>query len=385
MAISCDHVFCCSALNHKDILECLVWVATEDFSVPVRSVLRVPVSVRSARGGPVPPGICFVSGQAHDKVGVWDSLSQIDNQGKVFSVVVNATDFDQVYQKNDLMGFADPVLESWIIEHGNVEGQVAGRVSQFENESYEPVRGPVRNSLSAEDKEALLEKLVIKAPPEFFEKYKNLLLDYHNVCLKLSFDVGVTDVVQHKVSLTSEDPIHVRQFRIPFEHCQTIYDWVDELLKKGAIEVSGSCFNSPIFLVPKAGGRGMRAVLDFRQVNSASVPDRYTIREVRDCVDEIGLRGLQVFSTIDLTSGFWQQSLEKSSRRYTALTVSGKGTRYQWTVTPMGLQGSPASFARLIDYCMREIPGILTYIDDVLIHCPDHPSQLETLKLLFRV
>ena len=67
---------------------------------------------------------------------------------------------------------------------------------------------------------------------------------------------------------------------------------MDELLKKGAIEVSRSCFNSPIFLVPKAGGRGMRAVLDFCQVNSALVPDRYTIWEVRDCVDEIGLHGL---------------------------------------------------------------------------------------------
>ena len=59
--------------------------------------------------------------------------------------------------------------------------------------------------------------------------------------------------------------------------------------------VSRSCFSSPIFLVPKAGGRGMRAVLDFRQVNSASVPDRYTIQEVRDCVDKIGL-GVRKFS-----------------------------------------------------------------------------------------
>ena len=45
-------------------------------------------------------------------------------------------------------------------------------------------------------------------------------------------------------------------------------------------EVSRSCFNSPIFLVPKPHGHGMRAVLDFREVNAASVPDRYTIREV---------------------------------------------------------------------------------------------------------
>ena len=96
-------------------------------------------------------------------------------------------------------------------------------------------------------------------------------------------------MIEHKVTMKSEDPIHIRQFRIPLEHRQTIYDWVDELLKKGAIEVSHSCFNSPIFLVPKPHGHGMRAVLDFREVNATSVPDRYTIREVRDCVDEIGL------------------------------------------------------------------------------------------------
>ena len=83
----------------------------------------------------------------------------------------------------------------------------------------------------------------------------------------------------------------------------------------------------------------MRAVLDFREVNAASVPDRYTIREVRDCVDEIGLARSSVFSTIDLTSGFWQQSLDPASRHYTSFTVPGKGTQYQWTVTPMGLQG----------------------------------------------
>ena len=164
-------------------------------------------------------------------------------------------------------------------------------------------------------------------------RYKQLLLDYHDTCSKSKFDLGCTDVVEHKIKMKTEDPIHIRQFRIPFEHRQTIYDWVDELLKKGAIEVSRSCFNSPIFLVPKPHGHGMRAVLDFREVNNNSVPDRYTIREIRDCIDEIGLSNSKVFSTIDLTSGFWQQSLEENSRQYTSFTVPGKGTRYQWTVT----------------------------------------------------
>ena len=65
--------------------------------------------------------------------------------------------------------------------------------------------------------------------------------------------------------------------------------------------------------MPKPHGHGMRAVLDFRAANLNSVPDRYTIREIpRDCVDEVGLAGSKVFSTIDLTSCFWQQSLEEA-------------------------------------------------------------------------
>ena len=59
-------------------------LANEDFSVPFRSVIRVPVGVRSARGSPVPLGLCFVSGQAHDKLGVRDSLSRVNDQGNVF-------------------------------------------------------------------------------------------------------------------------------------------------------------------------------------------------------------------------------------------------------------------------------------------------------------
>ena len=45
----------------------------------------------------------------------------------------------------------------------------------------------------------------------------------------------------------------------------------------------------------------------------------------------------------------------------------------------MGLQGSPASFSRLIDYVMRDLRGVLTYIDDVFVHTCDHEAQLTLL------
>ena len=65
--------------------------------------------------------------------------------------------------------------------------------------------------------------------------------------------------------------------------------------------------------------------------------------------------------------------------------MPGKGTRYQWTVTPMGLQRSPASFARHIGYTMCGLLSVLTYINDILVHTFDHESQLTLLEQNFLI
>jgi hypothetical protein len=96
-------------------------------------------------------------------------------------------------------------------------------------------------------------------------------------------------------------------------------------------------------------------------------------------LEKVGKSRSLIFLTFDLTSGFWQQSLQEKSRQYTAFSVPGKGARYQWRVKPMGLQDSPASFARLMDFVMTGVKGIITYIDDILVHSRDHEQHLKTI------
>jgi hypothetical protein len=112
----------------------------------------------------------------------------------------------------------------------------------------------------------------------------------------------------------------------------------------------------------------LHVVLDFRSVNLKSLPDRYCVKEVRECLDEVGKAKLAIFLTCDLTLVFWQQSLQEKSRQYTAFSVPGKEARYQWRVTPIRLQGLPASFLRLMDFVMTGVKGIIAYIDDILVH-----------------
>jgi hypothetical protein len=82
------------------------------------------------------------------------------------------------------------------------------------------------------------------------------------------------------------------------------------------------------------------------------------MKDVSECIGEIGRSGSTIFSTIDLTSGFWQMLLQPKSRHYTAFTISGMG-QFQWVTTPMGLLGSPASFQRLMETVVAGLSNII--------------------------
>ena len=111
--------------------------------------------------------------------------------------------------------------------------------------------------------------------------------------------------------------------------------------------------------------------------------DKYCIRDVTKCVGEIGQSGSTIFSTMDLTAGFWQMLLETSSRPYTAFTVTGQG-QFQWVTSPMGLLGCPASFQRMMEAIVKGLEGIIMYINDLLVHSDMHEKQINILEKLFQ-
>ena len=206
---------------------------------------------------------------------------------------------------------------------------------------------------------------VKKLPPHLQKAYVDLIMFNHDVFSKDKFDLGRTSTMEHEIRLKDKEPAYRRQYRIPEEHRRILLEHLEVWVKLGVVHPSKSDYNAPIFLVPKKTG-DLRPVLDFRELNAKSYVDKYSSREVGDCIDEVGRAGSRVFTSLDLTAGFWQLPLAKGSRKFTAFTIPGQGS-YEWAMTPMGLLGSPASFGRLMDYVMRGLQ-IIAYQDDLLCH-----------------
>jgi hypothetical protein len=127
-----------------------------------------------------------------------------------------------------------------------------------------------------------------------------------------------------------------------------------------------------------------RVVHDYRKLNSLLIKDSHPMRNLFELIDDVG-QG-QVFSIIDLSQGFFCQTLTEDSKAYTAFGVLGKG-QFEYNRSAQGLCNSPASFQRLLDFITTGLPGVFVYLDDVVFVSKtyqQHQSQLRQLLSRFR-
>ena len=75
------------------------------------------------------------------------------------------------------------------------------------------------------------------------------------------------------------------------------------MLRLGAFRKSCSPWASAIVLVRKKNGK-LRFCIDLRKLNSKILKDSYALPRIEQTLES--LVGLKIFSTLDLTSGYWQ-------------------------------------------------------------------------------
>ena len=135
---------------------------------------------------------------------------------------------------------------------------------------------------------------------------------------------------------------------------------------------SQSLWSSPIFLVRKKNGK-VRTCIDSRRVNEVTKKDAFPLPRIQDCLDA----GAKLFSTFDLTSGYFQIPVKSEDLPKTVFVT--KYGLYEFTAMPFGLRYSAATFQRVMEIAFNGLQWLtcLIYIDDIIVFGNDVKQYMQ--------
>ena len=317
----------------------------------------------------------LITGKEHG-IEVTPSVWKITSDQRVFVPVLNAGNEDVVIKRNQ--GIAD--VENFYGERTFNVTELCSSIKE-QRTSNEPI---TENHVDLSG-----------IPEQVRPGYLKLLNVYRSIFSQDVSDIGRCNVVKHKLILKDQNKVaNVPQYPIPYHLKHVALKYVEKLLAAGIIRPSTSPFNSPLLLVKKPHVtiterdredvaklvKCYRVCHDFRILNKNLVMDSYPLLNLTQLVDEVSSK--KIWSVIDLSSGFWQQELDETSKPYTAFGLSGVG-HFEYEVTPQGIATSTSNFQRLLDHVCRGLKDVHVYVDDILCATMTHAEMLETLASLF--
>ena len=133
------------------------------------------------------------------------------------------------------------------------------------------------------------------------------------------------------------------------------------MLIEVVIEPSDSPWNFPLILVSKPDGT-VRPVIDYRQLNKHTIPDRLPLPLIADILRSLGTEN-KLFSTIDIKLALWQIELEDDSKDMTAFSTSTG--HYGSSACHFGLSNSPLTYMGLMNTVLH---GLIAITASVFLH-----------------
>ena len=199
--------------------------------------------------------------------------------------------------------------------------------------------------------------------PKKCQQLKNTVLDYADVFALDHTELGSTDLVYHTSDTRDSHPIR-QQARIPLALREKIDGMVSDMQQQGVIRPSHSPWASPTVLAAKKNVT-TRFCVDYRRLNAVTKMDVFPLPRVDDSLDLLAKS--KYFSTLDLSSGYWQVKVAPDSIEKTAFaTHSGL---FEFVVMPFGLCNAPATFQRLMESVLTGLARdiCMVYMDDILV------------------
>ena len=207
--------------------------------------------------------------------------------------------------------------------------------------------------------------------------YAQLLAEFSQISTPQFFQIQSKHNVQHFI-VTQEPPVHSRARWLSPEKLALAKQEFNKMLDMGIIRRSSSPWASPLHLVPKPCG-GWRPCGDYRRLNAATLPDRYSPPHIQDFAAR--LDGAKIFSKVDLIRGYHQVLVaETDSCKTAVITPFGQ---FEFLRMPFGLKNAAQAFQRLMDTVCQSLDFVFVYLDDILIASSSHHEHQKHLKILF--
>lgn len=193
-------------------------------------------------------------------------------------------------------------------------------------------------------------------------------------------DCGEAPDFVHRIRLVDDKPFRLPHRRVPPCHYDELRTALNEMEELGIIRKSQSEYSSPLVLVVKPNG-DLRICNDFRWLNARTVKDAHPLPHQTDVLAALG--GNVFFSTMDLTSGFYNVRLHENDKKYTAF--SSPFGLHEYNRMPQGLTNSPATFMRMMMSIFGDenFTSLLGYLDDLMVFAPSECVALQRLQMVF--
>ncbi|XP_073500632.1 uncharacterized protein [Phyllobates terribilis] len=204
--------------------------------------------------------------------------------------------------------------------------------------------------------------------------------EYERVFSKHPLDFRRVKGVEHQIPTGDHPPIKERYRPVPPAHYQHAKGMLRDMKEAGVIRDSCSPWAAPLVLVKKKDNT-MRMCVDYRKVNCITHKDAYPLPRIEESL--AALKSTNFFSTLDLTSWYWQVPVAEADKEKTAFTTPMGLSEFN--CMPFGLCNAPGTFQRLMECCLghRNFETVLLYLDDVIVYSTTYKDHLKHLAEVF--
>ena len=350
--------------------------AIRDYRCPARTLTFVPVEISGREPGtetyiaPTPVG-----GQGGDLVrpavvGAAYTVQSTENS----IAVLNDTDKDTWVKAGDFLAHSEKLRTN---DMGTQEVEPVDK--NLTDDQIKAHKAQIWSDLNLE------ENKILKEHPEAMKRVRKIIDRYWSVFGEPNITTGLTDLAEFKIKLKPDAVPHRAKVR-PLNPAQmeSLKEQMALWLEEGVIEPSESPWAAALVPAKKKGGL-IRWAIDYRQLNSWTVPDSFPLPNIEQNLEK--LSGGRIFSALDAAAAYNTIPVSEESKHLLAF-ITPMGL-YTYSRMPFGPKNSGAVYARFVESLLSKLRSdqVIAYLDDILVFTADvmsHVDQLEKVLELHR-